>query len=133
MLKLKRIINSCIINVMKQKVSLTVVSDSLQSHVACLAPLPMGFSWQEYWSWVANKECWHIHKNTRRGLPLPSPGIFPTSGLNLHFPHCRWILYQLSHQGSHKCYSVGNKNIFTSYCLNSYIKMKQLKIQIFRK
>ena len=26
--------------------------------------------------------------------------IFPTQGLNLHLPHCRWILYQLSHQGS---------------------------------
>ena len=27
-------------------------------------------------------------------------GIFPTQGLNPHLPHCRWILYQLSHQGS---------------------------------
>ena len=27
-------------------------------------------------------------------------GIFPTHGLNLGLPHCRWILYQLSHQGS---------------------------------
>ena len=27
-------------------------------------------------------------------------GIFPTQGLNLGLPHCRWILYQLSHQGS---------------------------------
>ena len=26
--------------------------------------------------------------------------IFPTQGLNPGFPHCRWILYQLSHQGS---------------------------------
>ena len=27
-------------------------------------------------------------------------GIFPTQGLNLGLPHCRQILYQLSHQGS---------------------------------
>ena len=30
-------------------------------------------------------------------------GIFPTQGLNLGFLHCRWILYQLSHQGSPNC------------------------------
>ena len=28
-----------------------------------------------------------------------SRGIFPTQGLNLSLPHCRWILYQLSHKG----------------------------------
>ena len=28
-----------------------------------------------------------------------SRGIFPTQGLKLGIPHCRWILYQLSHQG----------------------------------
>ena len=27
-------------------------------------------------------------------------GIFPTQGLNPGFPHCRQILYQLSHKGS---------------------------------
>ena len=27
-------------------------------------------------------------------------GIFPTRGSNPGLPHCRWILYQLSHQGS---------------------------------
>ena len=27
-------------------------------------------------------------------------GIFPTQRLNPGLPHCRWILYQLSHQGS---------------------------------
>ena len=29
-------------------------------------------------------------------------GIFPTQGSNPGLPHCRWILYQLSHQGSPK-------------------------------
>ena len=27
-------------------------------------------------------------------------GIFPTQGSNPGVPHCRWILYQLSHKGS---------------------------------
>ena len=27
-------------------------------------------------------------------------GIFPTQGSKPGLPHCRWILYQLSHQGS---------------------------------
>ena len=27
-------------------------------------------------------------------------GIFPTQGLNPGLSHCRWILYQLTHQGS---------------------------------
>ena len=48
------------------------------------APLSMGISRQEYWS----------------GLPCPHPGIFSTQGLNPGLPHCRWILYHLSHQGS---------------------------------
>ena len=32
-------------------------------------------------------------------LPLLQ-GIFPTQGSNPGLPHCRWILYQLSHRGS---------------------------------
>ena len=35
-------------------------------------------------------------------LVCPPPGIFPTQELNLGFPHCKWILYHLSHQGSPK-------------------------------
>ena len=31
---------------------------------------------------------------------FPSPGIFPTQGLNPGLLHCRWILYQLNHKGS---------------------------------
>ena len=36
-------------------------------------------------------------------------GIFPTQGSNPGLPHCRWILYQLSHQGSplfYKCWQM---------------------------
>ena len=54
--------------------------------VAYQAPLSMGFSRQGYWS----------------GLLFPSPGIFPTQGSNPGLPHCRQMLYCLSHQGSLK-------------------------------
>ena len=30
----------------------------------------------------------------------PGQGVFPTQGSNPGLPHCRWILSQLSHQGS---------------------------------
>ena len=39
--------------------------------VACQAPLPMGFSMQEYWS----------------GLPFLSPGDLPNPGLNPRLLH----------------------------------------------
>ena len=33
------------------------------------------------------------------------PDIFPTLGLNTDLPHCRWILYQLSHREAQKYWS----------------------------
>ena len=39
-------------------------------------------------------------KNTRVGCHALLQGIFPTQGLNPGLPHCRRILYHLSHQGS---------------------------------
>ena len=56
----------------------SVVSDSLQPHGL-------------YSLWNS------LGQNT--SLPLLQ-GIFPTQGLNPGLPHCRWILYQLSHKGS---------------------------------
>jgi len=52
--------------------------------VARQAPLSMGFPRQEYWS----------------GLPLSTPGDFPTQESNPYFLsllHCKQILYHLSH------------------------------------
>ena len=61
--------------------SCSVVSDSLQPHGL--------YSW-----WNSPGQ------NTGVGsLPLLQ-GIFPTQGLNPGLPHCRRILYQLSHKGS---------------------------------
>ena len=39
-------------------------------------------------------------KNSGMGCHALFQGIFPTQGLNPGFPHCRQILYHLSHQGS---------------------------------
>ena len=39
-------------------------------------------------------------KNTAVGCPAFLQGKFPTQGLNPGLPHCRWILYHQSHQGS---------------------------------
>ena len=39
-------------------------------------------------------------QNTEVGSLSLLQGIFSTQGSNLGLPHCRWILYQLSHQGS---------------------------------
>ena len=39
-------------------------------------------------------------KSTRVGCHALLQEIFPTQGSNLGLPHCRQILYHLSHQGS---------------------------------
>ena len=50
--------------------------------------------------------------------PFPSPGIFPTQGLNPGLPHCRWIPYQPSHKGSPLSVDTpGNLLDFTVLCL----------------
>ena len=61
--------------------SCSVVSDSLQPHAL-------------YSLWTSPGQ------NTGVGSHSPFQGIFPTWGSNPDLPHCRWILYQLSHKGS---------------------------------
>ena len=41
-----------------------------------------------------------LDKNTGMGCHALLQGIFPTQGSNPGLPHCRQILYRLSHQGS---------------------------------
>ena len=53
-------------------------------------------------------------QNTGVGSPSLLQGIFPNRGLNPGLPHCRQILYQLSHQGSPK-WSISYNN-FESLC-----------------
>ena len=63
------------------KVSCSVVSDSLQTH-------------RLYSSWNSPGQ------NTGVGSLSLLQGIFPTQGSNPGLLHYRWILYQLSYQGS---------------------------------
>ena len=55
-------------------------------------------------------------KNTGVGFHALLQGIFPTQGSNPGLSHCRWILYQVSYQGSpHICIFLqkdGSKRIF---------------------
>ena len=44
-------------------------------------------------------------RNTGVGSLSLLQGIFPTQELSWSLLHCRWILYQLSHQGSPKAQS----------------------------
>ena len=39
-------------------------------------------------------------QNTGVGSHSLLQGVFPTQGSNPGLPHCRWILYQLSHKGN---------------------------------
>ena len=41
---------------------------------------------------------------------------FPTQGSNPGLLHCRWILYQLSHKGSHKNTGVGSLSLLQGIC-----------------
>ena len=52
-------------------------------------------------------------KNTGVGSRSFLHGVFSTQGSNLGLPHCRWILYHLSHQGS-PCVCA---NIFERICV----------------
>ena len=56
----------------------SIVSDSLQPH-------------RLYNPWNS------LDQNTGLDSLSLLQGIFPTQGLNLGLPHCRWILYQLSY------------------------------------
>ena len=48
-------------------------------------------------------------KNTGVGSLSLLQGVFPTQELNQGLLHCRWILYQLSYQGSPKCIKTSSK------------------------
>ena len=92
--------------------------------VAHQAPLSVGFSRQEHWSGLPCPPLGDLSnpgiktrspalrvdsllseapgkpKNTRVGSLSLLQGIFSTQGSNWDLLHCRWILYQLSYQGS---------------------------------
>ena len=93
--------------------SRSVVSDSLRPH-------------GQYSPWNSPGQ------NTGVGCRSPLQGIFPTQGSNLGLLHCRQILYQLSHQGSHKLVEIAIllkslETIVLGVCLN-YIYPKQKRL-----
>ena len=58
-------------------------------------------------------------KNTGVGCHALLQGIFPAQGSNLSLPHCWWILYRLSHQGS----PLHRLLLHEYYMLNFYFQM----------
>ena len=77
----KRHMKRCSMSLMIESESHSVVSDSLR---------PLGL--YSLWDFPG--------QNTGVGSLFLLQGIFPTQGLNPGIPHCRQILYQLSHKGS---------------------------------
>ena len=72
---------------MKVKVLVTQLCPTLCDHMDCSPP-------------VSSVHGDSPGKNTGVGCHALLQGIFPTQGLNPGLLHCRWILYQMSYQGS---------------------------------
>ena len=73
--------------VKSERESHSVVSDSVQ---------PRGRYGENPWD--------SLGQNAGVGSLSLLQGIFPAQGLTPGLPHCRWILYQLSHQASSLIY-----------------------------
>ena len=74
-----------------------------------LSPGSERFAWRREWlptlvflpGEFMDRGAWRatVHRVTKyRGKPFPSPGDLPNPGIKPGLPHCREILYQLSHQ-----------------------------------
>ena len=78
--------------------------DSLHEIMCCAVPScsVMSDSLLPHGLWPTRILCpWESPgKNTGVGCHALLQGIFPTQGSNPDLPHCRWILYHLSPQGS---------------------------------
>ena len=72
--------------IISERESCSVMSDSLLPHG--LQPARLLCPWDS------------PGKNTGVGFHALLQGIFPTQGLSPGLPHCRWIIYQLSHKGN---------------------------------
>ena len=91
------------VSMLKTKTSCSLLSDSLW---------PQGV----YSPWDSPGQ------NTGVGSLFLLQQIFPIQGLNPGLPHCRWILYQLSYQGSKGLQGAGlltfswEKSMFYHFC-----------------
>ena len=83
--------------------SCSVLSDSLRPHGL-------------YSPWNA------LGQNTRVGCPSLLQGTFLTQRSNPGLPHCRWIVYQLSHEGRLTIYFalLLRKTSLSTQCLKNY-------------
>ena len=88
----------------KWEVSRSVVSDSLRPHGL-------------YSSWNS------LGQNIGVGSPSLLQGIFPTQGSNPGLPHCRRILYHLSHKGSPKKTEGQRINAFKLWCWRRLLRL----------
>ena len=77
-------------------------------------------SWWPHGLYPARLLCpWDFSgKNTEVGCHFLLQGIFPTRGSNLGFQHCRWILYQLSHQVS----PFYLRAVLILFCLSDWVR-----------
>ena len=76
-------------------------------HRKVLAPILLKVKGAQLCPTLCDPMAYTVHGTLQaRTLELGSlsflQGIFPTQGLNSGLPHCRQILYQLSHKGSPK-------------------------------
>ena len=74
-------------------------------------------------------------KNTGEGCHFLLQGIFQTQGSNSDLPHCRQILYHLSHQGSALIGTLGTSILSLSVTLaqeTAKLKNKNSKPKFFR-
>ena len=60
-------------------------------------------------------------KNTGMSCHVLLQGIFPTQGRNPELPHCRWILYWLSHQGINFIFLHVEIQFSNTICWKSYL------------
>ena len=78
---------------------------ALSAHPLCCTVLSHSVVSDSLWPHDCSPPGSSVHgdspgKNIGAGCHALLQGIFPTQGLNPHLPHCRQILYHLSHQGS---------------------------------
>ena len=69
-------------------------------------------------------------QNTGVGSRSLLQGIFPTQGLNPGLPHCRQILYQLSHKGSPRILGVGSLSLLQGNLPNPGIEPGSPALQV---
>ena len=75
--------------------------DRISFHVHLKVKVNVTQSYLTLWDPMDYKVLWNSPgQNTGVGSLSLLQGIFPTQGSNPGVPHCRWILYQLSHMGS---------------------------------